>query len=53
MTGLEHLATLAQLLLIPAVGLLWRISGQLAMLTATTKGHADRLATLERITLKG
>jgi hypothetical protein len=45
---MENLASLAQLLLIPAVGLLWRISGQLAELSATVKAHDHRLTMLER-----
>ena len=41
-----------QLLLIPVVGLLWRISGQLAHLAATSEAHAGRLQTLERLTMQ-
>ena len=44
---IEHLLPLVQLLLVPAVGLLWRISIQLQQLTTTTAHHADRLDRLE------
>lgn len=48
---MADLTTALQLLLIPVVGLLWRISGQLAHLTATTDAHAGRLEMLERLTI--
>jgi hypothetical protein len=38
----------ADLLLIPTLGLLWRISTQLATLTAVQREHERRLETLER-----
>ncbi|MDN3921500.1 hypothetical protein [Roseateles violae] len=36
------------LLLVPSVALLWRISGQLATLTAVQAQHGERITTLER-----
>jgi hypothetical protein len=44
-SGLLELANLA---MVPVVGLLWRISTQLATLTATMEAHGDRLERLER-----
>ena len=44
---MEHLIPAMQLLLIPTVGLLWRISGQLSELAAKTEAHAGRLDRLE------
>jgi len=37
-----------QLLLVPGIGLLWRISTQLAAITAVQTEHARRIDTLER-----
>ena len=38
----------ANMLLVPVVGLLFKISTQLAALQATQAAHADRLGQLER-----
>lgn len=45
---MEALVPVLQLLLVPVVGLLWRISHQLATLAATTAAHDQRLDRLER-----
>ena len=41
---------LVNLLLVPMVGLLWRISNQLASMNATQAAHHDRISNLERKT---
>ena len=38
----------ANLLLVPIVGLLWRISNQMAEMAATQRAHHDRITNLER-----
>lgn len=43
----DHLIQLVQLLAVPGVALLWRISTQLAALTAMQADHSRRLAELE------
>ncbi len=40
--------TWLNLLLVPTVGLLWKVSGQLATLTAVQEQHERRISTLER-----
>jgi hypothetical protein len=42
------LVALLNLLLVPAVGLLWRISTQLATVTAQINAHDKRIEALER-----
>lgn len=43
-----ELLQLVNLLLVPMVGLLWRISNQLAAMEATQTAHAQRITNLER-----
>lgn len=45
--SVEHVLQLVQLLAVPGLGLLWRISHQLAALTALQADHARRLQRLE------
>jgi hypothetical protein len=44
----SSLLEFAQLAMVPVVGLLWRISTQLATLTAQMQAHGARLELLER-----
>ena len=44
----QDVLQLVNLLLVPVVGLLWRISTQLASVTATQDSHSRRLDHLER-----
>lgn len=46
---MPDLFNMLQLLLIPVVGLLWRISGQLATVAATTAHHAEQLQQLRDV----
>lgn len=46
--NLHDVLQLADLLLLPTLGMLWRISTQLATLTAVQREHERRLETLER-----
>jgi len=48
MMSLQVLAELANLLLLPATGLLWRLSTQIAAIQAMQAEHARRLGELER-----
>ncbi len=43
----EHASSLAQLLLVPMVGLLWRIDTRLAGLAVTVASHGARLKALD------
>lgn len=46
--SMDTLLELSRLAMLPMVGLLWRISTQLATLTATLEAHKGRLDRLER-----
>lgn len=48
MTSVPNILEWLNLLLLPACGLLMRVSGQLATLEAIQREHARRLDTLER-----